>query len=204
MTTTQSKDPNERVDHPRHYNAHSSGIETIELIEHLPCNLANAVKYIWRCGLKATETPLRDMKSAKWYTEREAHRWELFEIAAGEPPRTEIVWRAHAHRVIEADFGSTLAEYLNGLLRYDFDAMISVVDGAIAGMPQPVFSKLPSPLEAAVSARDALWMLLDNIDTLDDSCRDNDLAFRDAARREQKKRFHIYDPDKKESSTDAT
>jgi len=38
-----------------------------------------------------------------------------------------------------------------------------------------------------------LWKLLDDIDTLDDACRGDDKAFRDAARRVQRKRFDIID-----------
>lgn len=33
-----------------------------------------------------------------------------------------------------------------------------------------------------------LWKLLDDIDTLDDACRENDRAFRDAVREKQKRR----------------
>jgi len=42
--------------------------------------------------------------------------------------------------------------------------------------------------------RRELWMLLDHIDTLDDSCRDNDEAFRNLVREHQKKRFAIWNP----------
>lgn len=43
--------------------------------------------------------------------------------------------------------------------------------------------------------RDELWNLLDNIDTLDDACRENDLAFRELTRKQAKRRFDIYNPD---------
>ena len=42
----------ENVNHPKHYNAHPSGIECIDVGEHMSFNLGNAVKYIWRCDLK--------------------------------------------------------------------------------------------------------------------------------------------------------
>jgi hypothetical protein len=35
-----------------------------------------------------------------------------------------------------------------------------------------------------------LWRLLDNIDTLDDACKGDDVVFRDATRKEQRKRFN--------------
>ena len=134
MTTTQSADPNERVDHPRHYNQHPAGIETIELIEHLPCNLANAVKYLWRCGLKTTETPLRDLKSARWYTEREIQRSRLYELEDEPRAKTDVVWRALAHRVIEKESeneGGALGDFLVALLDDDFSDMIDALDRAI-------------------------------------------------------------------------
>lgn len=132
MTTTQSEDPNERVNHPRHYNQHPSNIETIELIRHLPCNFANAVKYIWRCGLKTTETPLRDLKSARWYTLDEEKRYDMFELWDEPKPKTEVAWRALAHQVIVSDPGGVLPEYLDALLRLNFGDMVEVIDRAIA------------------------------------------------------------------------
>lgn len=42
---------------------------------------------------------------------------------------------------------------------------------------------------------EALWMLLDNIDTLDDSCRENDAAFRRLSRVQLKKRFEHLESD---------
>jgi hypothetical protein len=36
-----------------------------------------------------------------------------------------------------------------------------------------------------------LWRLLDDIDTLDDACRDNDKMFREAAYRRQRQRFDV-------------
>lgn len=61
------------VDHPQHYNRHPSGIECIDLIEWMPLNLGNAVKYLWRAGLKS-EDAITDLRKAKWYVEREQER----------------------------------------------------------------------------------------------------------------------------------
>lgn len=132
LSTTQSEDPEERVPHPRFYNAHSSGIECIEIIEHLPSNLAAAVKYLWRCGLKSTEVPLRDLQKARWYTERESERVDLYELDGEETPKTDVVWRSLAHKVIRAsDPKSVLADYLQELLDGHFSEMVAVIDYAI-------------------------------------------------------------------------
>lgn len=63
------------VNHPSHYKAHPSGVECITITEHMNFSLGNAVKYIWRAGLKSAD-PVEDLKKAKWYVEREIARLE--------------------------------------------------------------------------------------------------------------------------------
>jgi hypothetical protein len=63
------------VNHPTHYNAHPSGVECITVTEHMNFNLGNAVKYVWRAGLKS-EDPITDLKKARWYLDREIARLE--------------------------------------------------------------------------------------------------------------------------------
>ncbi len=145
MATTQSEDPNEKVDHPRHYNQHPSGIECIELIEHLPTNLGNAVKYLWRCGLKMSETPLRDLQSARWYTERERQRIILFELDLEPVSKTDIVWRALARRVSAKDSG-VLGSYLTSLLHKRTPDLANPI--SVAG------DELASPIEWALATID--------------------------------------------------
>lgn len=66
---TEQPDP---VDHPQHYTAHPSGIECIQVTEHMNFCLGNAVKYIWRAGLK--HDAIEDLRKAAWYLEREIAR----------------------------------------------------------------------------------------------------------------------------------
>lgn len=63
----------ETVEHPPHYTAHPSGIEAIQVTEHMNFCLGNAVKYIWRAGLKGKD-PIEDLKKARWYLDREISR----------------------------------------------------------------------------------------------------------------------------------
>jgi hypothetical protein len=63
------------VNHPPHYNAHPSGVECIDITEHMNFCLGNAVKYVWRADLKS-DNPIQDLKKAKWYIEREIARLE--------------------------------------------------------------------------------------------------------------------------------
>lgn len=60
------------INHPPHYNKHPSGIECIEIVEHFNFNLGNAIKYIWRAGLK--DDVKTNLKKAQWYIERELER----------------------------------------------------------------------------------------------------------------------------------
>jgi hypothetical protein len=66
------KAPPEAVDHPAHYNKHPSGIECIDVVEHIGFNLGNAIKYVWRADLKADA--IEDLKKARWYITRELKR----------------------------------------------------------------------------------------------------------------------------------
>lgn len=62
------------VEHPPHYTAHPSGVECIQITEHMNFCLGNAVKYVWRAGLKGEA--LEDLRKAIWYLEREIDRIE--------------------------------------------------------------------------------------------------------------------------------
>lgn len=63
---------NSEVNHPKHYNAHPSGIECIDVVEYMGFNLGNAIKYIWRADEKGNA--IQDLEKAKWYIEREIQR----------------------------------------------------------------------------------------------------------------------------------
>ena len=62
------------VNQPKHYTEHPSGIECIQVTEHMGFNLGNAIKYIWRCDLK--QDAIEDLKKAKWYIDREISKRE--------------------------------------------------------------------------------------------------------------------------------
>lgn len=62
------------VAHPPHYVNHPSGIECIQITEHMGFNLGNAVKYIWRCDLK--QDAIEDLRKSIWYIEREIAKRE--------------------------------------------------------------------------------------------------------------------------------
>ena len=68
------------VNHPAHYNSHPSGIECIEIARHHNFNIGNAIKYLWRAGLKSeegmedTDKQVEDLNKAIWYINDEIKR----------------------------------------------------------------------------------------------------------------------------------
>lgn len=65
---------NDVVEHPKHYTEHPSGVECIQITEHMTFNCGNAVKYIWRNGLKDGNPSVQDLEKARWYISREIER----------------------------------------------------------------------------------------------------------------------------------
>ena len=62
----------DNVNHPKHYTEHPSGVECIEITEHMNFCVGNAIKYLWRAGLKGEQ--IEDLRKARWYIDREIAR----------------------------------------------------------------------------------------------------------------------------------
>lgn len=60
------------INKPPHYTSHPSGIECIQITEHMSFCLGNAMKYIWRADLK--NDAIEDLEKAKRYIEREIEK----------------------------------------------------------------------------------------------------------------------------------
>lgn len=75
-----SKNKNDQVDHPKHYTSDPSGIECIDVTRHRNFNIGNAIKYLWRAGLKEDkdrkliDKQVEDLNKAVWYLVDEIHR----------------------------------------------------------------------------------------------------------------------------------
>jgi len=59
----------DNINHPKHYTDHASGIECIQITEHMSFTLGNVIKYVWRADLKGNS--IDDLKKARWYLDRE-------------------------------------------------------------------------------------------------------------------------------------
>ncbi len=59
---------------PQHYRTHPSGVECIEIAQHHNFNIGNAIKYLWRLGLKGGNNEIEELEKAKRYIEFEIER----------------------------------------------------------------------------------------------------------------------------------
>jgi len=57
------------VNRPPHYTSHPSGVECIQITEHMSFCVGNAIKYLWRADLKGRS--IEDLEKARWYIDRE-------------------------------------------------------------------------------------------------------------------------------------
>jgi len=64
------------VAHPAHYADNVPGIECIQVTQHFNFNRGNAIKYLWRAGIKNPEKEIEDLKKARQYIEFEIARLE--------------------------------------------------------------------------------------------------------------------------------
>ena len=75
-----AKNKNDQVNHPKHYTSDPSGIECIDITRHRNFNIGNAIKYLWRAGLKEDkdrkliDKQVEDLNKAVWYLVDEIHR----------------------------------------------------------------------------------------------------------------------------------
>jgi hypothetical protein len=67
----------DRVNSPAHYTSHPSGIEAITIAEHYNFCIGNAIKYLWRAGLKkesslsVRQKEIEDLNKALYYIQRQ-------------------------------------------------------------------------------------------------------------------------------------
>ncbi len=78
------------VNHPAHYTQHPSGVECIQITEHMGFCVGNAVKYLWRADLK---NGIEDLRKAAWYINRE------IEGRTGKPEETVESLKKELHDI---------------------------------------------------------------------------------------------------------
>ena len=103
------------VTNPKHYKEHPSGVECIQVTEHMNFCLGNAIKYIWRVGLKGDA--VSDLEKAAWYINREIERIKDESVSSNEPgdgeDRTQIMESDNSIGVWIADWANSCTEKLH-------------------------------------------------------------------------------------------
>lgn len=62
------------VNQPKHYTSDPSGVECIQITRHRNFNIGNAIKYLWRAGLKDSSKHIQDLEKAVFYIQDEIER----------------------------------------------------------------------------------------------------------------------------------
>ena len=127
----------EMVNHPRHYCQHPAGIECIDVIRHYNCDIANAIKYLWRAGLKAelgkddASKEIEDLKKALWYIEDYRSHTRSWKVVTG---MYEMVFKATGSRIshITQGYDKHIREAMQNLLLVGL-----VYDGSVVSAAHP-------------------------------------------------------------------
>jgi hypothetical protein len=64
---SRANEPFDPVQKPKHYNVHPSSIECYTYAKHFTFSLGNAIKYLWRAGLKDGQSVIVELSKALWY-----------------------------------------------------------------------------------------------------------------------------------------
>lgn len=108
---------NDNVKNPKHYTSHPSGVECIQITEHMEFCIGNAIKYLWRAGLKLDK--IEDLKKAKWYIERELKRLGCKDVPV------------HESTVLtDADLNKLAEEYDSVTIEFNNDCNTALTKGA--------------------------------------------------------------------------
>lgn len=105
---------------PKHYKSDPSGVECIEITEHRDFCIGNAIKYLWRAGLKVSTIPvadeITDLKKAIWYIERKI---KALEARAETPQASDNITRRRPV-IIESPYSGDVVRnkrYLQAAIR---------------------------------------------------------------------------------------
>ncbi len=142
----------EKVNHPRHYTSHPSGVEAIDIVEPLTFNVGNAIKYVFRAGLKGDVA--EDLRKALWYLRRELKR--LGALGAFGAPCSRAATTAAARLLAHGDDG-VLGDVVRTLVVSDYITVtqimraVHIVEAAI----ERALSETTSTARVAIEQGDA-------------------------------------------------
>lgn len=110
------------VNRPAHYTTHKSGVECIEISEHLAANLAQALQYVWRAPYKGRMQ--EDPAKARWFIVRECAR--RMAIAGTYLPTLDAELNARFFKVAAAEGDTEFGVFVNHIRRAHFGPVYDV------------------------------------------------------------------------------
>lgn len=121
---------NDPVNYPKHYTSHPSGIECIQIIEHMGFCLGSAVKYIWRADLKGG---IEDLEKAIWQIQREIAKRRGLTDTAANAQTMRYSMAEQAQQQVASSFINSLAAQGGqipgqGGLKGDFESFKEYID----------------------------------------------------------------------------
>lgn len=99
---------------PKHYKSHQSGIECIDITEHLMCNRANAIKYAWRANDKGCTR--EDLQKCEWYINREIKRLQRGNNVPDYSYDLDVVYTRLYDYYKDYEFDKRLFDFISNLI----------------------------------------------------------------------------------------
>jgi len=99
---------------PKHYKSHPSGVECIEITEHLMCNRANAIKYAWRANDKGCTR--EDLQKCEWYINREIKRLQRGNNVPDYSYDLDVVYTRLYDYYKDYEFDKRLFDFISNLI----------------------------------------------------------------------------------------
>lgn len=99
---------------PKHYKSHKSGVECIEITEHLMCNRANAIKYAWRANDKGCTR--EDLQKCEWYINREIKRLQRGNNVPDYSYDLDVVYTRLYDYYKDYEFDKRLFDFISNLI----------------------------------------------------------------------------------------
>lgn len=102
------------VNHPKHYTQHKSGVECIEITEHLNFNRGNAIKYAWRANDKGCTS--EDLQKCEWYINREIKRLQRGNNVPDYSYDLDVVYTRLYDYYKDYEFDKRLFDFISNLI----------------------------------------------------------------------------------------
>ena len=124
------------VNNPPHYQ-HPSGIECIEITEHLNFNRGNAIKYAWRANDKGCTS--EDLKKCEWYINREIKRLQRGNNVPDYSYDLDVVYTRLYDYYKDHEFDKRLFDFISNLIHGGQDALayaLTIIDSWVRELEQ--------------------------------------------------------------------